>query len=139
MRSTQRPVRRHRYCPHREHNPAAGGSHSDRFDRRCIESIGDTKSNDLSQVVAQIDVAQSNPMIEALRRKVRHRCLLLHTLDTFVVLEKHVAKYIKDYNRLIPREGLGGRTPDEAFFGRESARLKVPEQKSSSSGFRLRN
>ncbi len=69
--------------------------------------------------VAQVDVAESNSMVEAVWRQLRHRWLYLHTLDSFVGLQTLIRKYFLDHNSLIPRVELGGRTPDEAYFGRE--------------------
>ena len=70
-------------------------------------------------VVAQVDVVQSNSMVESLWNQLRHRWLYLHQLDSFAGLESLIAKYFIDHNTLIPRVGLGGRTPDEAYLGRE--------------------
>ena len=79
-------------------------------------------------VVAQVDVVQSNSMVEALWSQLRHRWLYLHQLDTFAGLESLIRKYFVDHNSLIPRVELGGRTPDEAYAGREvdlAERLRV--------------
>ena len=74
---------------------------------------------DVDQIVAQVDITESNSMVEALWHQLRHRWLYLHVLDTFAGLELLIAKYIADHNGLIPRAELGARTPDEAFFGHE--------------------
>jgi transposase InsO family protein len=70
-------------------------------------------------VVAQVDVIQSNSMVEALWSQLRHRWLYLHQLDSFAGLESLIRKYFLDHNSLIPRVELGGRTPDEAYAGHE--------------------
>ncbi len=70
-------------------------------------------------VVAQVGVAFSNSMIEAFWRSLRHQWLYLHSLDSIDVLRRLVAEYVDDHNALIPRVELGGRTPDEAYEGRE--------------------
>ena len=73
---------------------------------RSALTDGDALIGGLSQVVAQIDMAQSNSIIEARGTK----------LD------------IRNNNGLIPRADLGGRAPDEAFFGLETVlpeRLRV--------------
>ncbi|MFK7991242.1 MAG: DDE-type integrase/transposase/recombinase [Sandaracinaceae bacterium] len=69
-------------------------------------------------VVAQVDVVQWNSMVESLWNQLRHRWLYLHQLESFAGLESLIAKYFIDHNTLIPRAALGGRTPDEAYFGR---------------------
>ena len=83
------------------------------------ENLCLAEMNDVIHVVAQIDIAQSNSLIESLWSQVRSRWLYIHTLDSFQNLERLIAKYFSDHNDLIPRTELGGRTPDEAFFGRE--------------------
>ncbi len=70
-------------------------------------------------VVAQVDVTQSNSMVEALWSQLRHRWLYLHQLESFTGLEGLIRKYFLDHNSLIPRVELGGRTPDEAYRGEE--------------------
>lgn len=70
-------------------------------------------------VVAQVDVVQSNSMVEALWSQLRHRWLYVHQLDSFPGLERLIAMYFADHNSLIPRVELGGRTPDEAYHGQE--------------------
>lgn len=60
------------------------------------------------------------PMVEALWHQLRNRWVYLHTIDTFSTLERLITKYFCDHNTLIPRAELGGRTPDEAFLGRET-------------------
>lgn len=76
-------------------------------------------SNSAQHIVAQVDVRQSNSMVEALWRQLRHQWLYLHSLDSFAGLERLVAKYFEDHNSLIPRAELGGRTPNEAHAGDE--------------------
>ena len=84
------------------------------------ENLSITKMSEVCHVVAQVDIAQSNSLIESLWFQIRSRWLYLHTLDSFQTLERLIEKYFRDHNELIPRAELGGRTPDEAFFGREN-------------------
>ena len=72
------------------------------------------------QVVAQIDVAESNSMVESLFNQLRHRWLYLHTLDSFATLERLITIYLNDHNAVIPRSALQGRTPDETFYDFQS-------------------
>ncbi len=58
-------------------------------------------------------------MVEAVWSPLRHRWLYLHTLDSFAGLQTLIRSYFLDHNSLIPRVELGGRTPDEVYFGRE--------------------
>jgi putative transposase len=72
-------------------------------------------------VVAQVTVQFSNSMIEAFWKQLRHQWLYLHQLDSIAAVRRLVTEYIADHNTIIPREQLGGRTPDEAY-----ARLALP-------------
>jgi len=79
-------------------------------------------------VVAQVDIVQSNSMIEALWSQLRHRWLYLHTLDSFAGLESLIRTYFADHNSLTPCIELGGRTPDDAYRAEElglADRLRV--------------
>jgi putative transposase len=73
----------------------------------------------LRRVRAQVDVTYSNSLIESFWAQLKHRWLHLHDLDTLAALQALVATFVEDHNALIPRAALGGRTPDEVFFGRE--------------------
>lgn len=74
-------------------------------------------------VVAQVAVHFSNSMIEAFWRQLRHQWLYLHSLDSIAMLRRLVAEYVSDHHALIPREHLGGRTPDEGYAGVEPPSL----------------
>ena len=78
-----------------------------------ISEVGDV----IKHVIAQVDITQSNSMVEALWRQMKHRWLYLHTLDTVEAVRKIATQYVSDVNELIPRVELGGRTPDEAYRG----------------------
>ena len=99
----------------------------------CIGELPDIK-----HIIAQIDVTESNSMVEALWHQLRNRWIYLHTVDTFSRLEQLIAKYFGDHNTLIPRAELGGRTPDEAFFGREEdLRIRLRERHTSAQATRI--
>ncbi len=80
----------------------------------------DELSEVAEHVIAQVDIAQSNSLIERLWYQLRHRWLYLHHLDSFARLERLIATYFIDHNTRIPTMVLGGRTPDEAYFGRQA-------------------
>ena len=91
-----------------------------------------TEISRVVHVIAQVDIAPSNSLIESLRSQIRSRWLYIHTLDSFQVLERLIERYFNDHNMLIPRAELGGRTPNEAFFGQEddlAARLRMEHTK----------
>ena len=50
--------------------------------------------------------------------------------DSIAALRRLVAEDVADHNALIPREQLGGRTPDETYAGIELQSL-VPAQKAA--------
>ena len=79
----------------------------------------------LERITAQVDVSFSNSMIENLWHQAKHRFLYLHELDTVEPLTRLFRKYVEDHNTLIPRAALGGRTPDEVYFGNA---VDVPEK-----------
>ena len=70
-----------------------------------------------TRLIAQVDVAFSNSMVEAFWRQLKHQWLYLHALDTLAGVRRLVEQYVADHNGLIPRPELGGRTPDEVYFG----------------------
>lgn len=84
-------------------------------------------------VVAQVDVVQSNSMVEAPWSQLRHRWLYLHTLASFAGLERLGESYFVGHDTLIPRVERGGRTPDEAYRGEAAGlaeRLRSAHQRS---------
>ena len=79
----------------------------------------------LRRVRAQVDVTFSNSMVENLWHQAKHRLLYMHELRDVATLRRMFGKYVDEHNSLIPRVALGGRTPDEVFFGRE---VDLPER-----------
>jgi transposase InsO family protein len=70
------------------------------------------------RTIAQIDIVQSNSLIEALFLALKHRWLFLQSLDTLEQVIRYVEKYLLDHNNLIPRVALRGATPQEMFLGK---------------------
>jgi hypothetical protein len=71
----------------------------------------------LRRVLAQVEVLYSNSMIEAWWRSLKQSWLYLHTLDSRAAVERLVAFYVEQHNRVIPHLACDGRTPDEVYFG----------------------
>jgi transposase InsO family protein len=87
-------------------------------------------STSLSRVLAQVDIACSNSLIEAFWRQLKHAWLFLNNLDSTVAVRRLVAFYVAEHNEKIPRAVLGCRTPDEVYFGREESLLeRLSEQR----------
>ena len=72
----------------------------------------------LQRVLAQVDIVESNPILEAWWRSLRHQWLYLNTLDTAAAVRRLVAFYVTEHNQVMPHSALQGRTPDEVYFGR---------------------
>ena len=87
-------------------------------------------SSSLSRVLAQIDIVCSNSLIEAFWRQLKQAWLFLNILDSTAAVRRLVAFYVGEHNEKIPRALLGGRTPDEVYFGREeNLRERLSEQR----------
>jgi hypothetical protein len=72
---------------------------------------------DLSRVLAQVEVTFSNSMIEAFWRSLKHSWLYLHSLDSFSALRRLVEFYVTAHNEVMPHSTFDGQTPNEMFFG----------------------
>jgi transposase InsO family protein len=71
----------------------------------------------LERVLAQVDVAYSNSMIEAFWRSLKHQWLYLNSLDSIERLRVLVAFFIERPNTQMPHSAFAGQTPDEMYFG----------------------
>jgi transposase InsO family protein len=71
----------------------------------------------LNRVLAQVEVAFSNSMIEAFWRSLKHQWLYLNSLDSIERLRTLVAFFIEEYNTHMPHPAFSGQTPDEMYFG----------------------
>jgi transposase InsO family protein len=71
----------------------------------------------LRRVLAMVDVAFSNSLIEAWWRSLKHNWLFLQQLDSVAAVRRHVAFYVEEHNTSIPHSAFQGQTPDEMYFG----------------------
>ena len=71
----------------------------------------------LGRVLAQVDVAYSNSMIEAFWRSLKHQWLYLNSLDTIERLRTLVEFFVEEHNNQMPHSAFSGQTPDEMYFG----------------------
>jgi putative transposase len=76
------------------------------------------ESGKIQRTVAQIDIEQSNSMIESLFNRLKNRYLYHKELSTFDALVKHVDFYLNESNNLIPFYAHSGATPLEAYSGK---------------------
>jgi putative transposase len=72
----------------------------------------------LRRVLAQLDIMESNSLLEVWWRSLRHQWLYLNTLDTAAAVRRLVAFYVQQFNEVLPHSSLNGRTPVEVYFGR---------------------
>ena len=71
---------------------------------------------DLSRVLAQVEITFSNSMIEAFWRSLKHAWLYLHPLDSFAALHRLIEFYVEAHNEVMPHSAFHGQTPNEVFF-----------------------
>ena len=71
----------------------------------------------LERILAQVEVAFSNSLMEACWRALKHQWLFLNTSDSVARVRTLVEFYVNEHNTTMPRPAFGGQTPDEMFFG----------------------
>jgi hypothetical protein len=82
---------------------------------RAVDDLSD--GEELTRVLAQVEITFSNSMIEAFWRSLKHSWLYLHSLDSFAALHRLVEFYVKAHNEVMPHSAFQGQTPNEMFFG----------------------
>ncbi|MBW2422523.1 MAG: transposase [Deltaproteobacteria bacterium] len=75
------------------------------------------RDEELTRVLAQVEVTFSNSMIEAFWRSLKHSWIYLHNLDNFTGLGRLIEFYIKAHNEVMPHAAFDGQTPNEMYFG----------------------
>ena len=74
-------------------------------------------SEAISRTIAQIDIEQSNSMVEMLFHRMKHRYLFTILLSNFDSLVKGTDFYLTESNTCIPHSALKGATPEEIITG----------------------
>jgi len=69
----------------------------------------------LRRVLAQVDVTESNSMIEAFWRSLKHNWLYLNSLDSIERLRCLVQFFVQAHNSQMPHSAFHGHTPDEIY------------------------
>jgi putative transposase len=127
------------------------GQHLDRTEARpTIKVIADSgvenvnaavdatlMTEHLHRVLAQVEVTESNSMIEAWWRSLKHQWLFLNSLDTLERVPTLVAFFVDEHNTKMPHAAFRGQTPDEMYFGTapnlaadlDAARAKARERR----------
>jgi transposase InsO family protein len=72
---------------------------------------------ELTRVLAQVEVTFSNSLIEASWRSLKHSWIYLHTLDNFTALRRLIEFYVTPHNEVMPHAAFDGQTPNEMYFG----------------------
>jgi transposase InsO family protein len=75
------------------------------------------RDEELTRVLAQVEVTFSNSLIEAFWRSLKHSWIYLHTLDTFTALGRLIEFYVTAHNEVMPHSAFEGQTPNEMYFG----------------------
>jgi transposase InsO family protein len=70
----------------------------------------------LNRVLAQVEVAFSNSMIEAFWRSLKHQWLFFNSLDSIERLRVLVDFFVEKHNTQMPHAAFHGQTPDEMHF-----------------------
>jgi len=83
----------------------------------------------IKRVLAQVEVTESNSMIEAFCGSLRHQWLYLHNLDSVEVLRPLVDFYVEQHNTVMPHAAFDGQTPDEMFHAHSESRTDLPEKR----------
>ena len=83
-----------------------------------VEKYGDTLQWAKERMWrAWVDIAYLNSMIEAFWRKRKHSYLFKYNLDSLATVKRLIAKFIDEYNTLMPHSAFRGQTPAEIYFG----------------------
>ena len=72
----------------------------------------------VDRVLALVEVAYSNSIVEAYWRSLKHEWLFLNSLHNASELEKLVAFHVEQHNSVMPHSAFDGQTPDEIHYGR---------------------
>ncbi len=72
----------------------------------------------IRRVLAQVEIAESNSMIEAFWKSLRHQWLYLHRLESIEAVQQLVDFYVTQHNAVVPHYAHHGQTPDEVYAGR---------------------
>jgi len=71
----------------------------------------------LQRILAQIEIACSNSMIESWWRSLKHQWLFLNQLDSVGSVRRLTSFYVEEHNSRLPHSAFRGQTPDEVYFG----------------------
>jgi transposase InsO family protein len=92
----------------------------------------------IKRILAQVDIVESNSMIEAWWRQLKHQWLYLNELDSANSVRKFVSFYVEQYNSVVPHFAFQGQTPDEMYLGTgASVPLDLKQKRATARATRL--
>ena len=92
----------------------------------------------IKRILAQVDIVESNSMIEAWWRQLKHQWLYLNELDSANSVRKLVSFYVEQYNSVVPHFAFQGQTPDEMYLGTgANVPLDLKEKRATARAARL--
>ncbi len=69
------------------------------------------------RVIAQVDLRESNSMIERWWRSLKYGWLFINVLDTTANVRRLIEFYVQQHNQVMPHWALKKLTPDDVYFG----------------------
>ena len=99
-------------CP--DHTIVVADSGSENVNGAVDDVLDD---EELTRVLAQVEITFSNSMTEAFWRSLKHGWLYLHRLDSLAFLRRLIESYVIAHNEVMPHSAFQGQTPDDVFFG----------------------
>ncbi len=92
----------------------------------------------IQRILAQVDIVESNSMIEAWWRQLKHQWLYLNELDSASSVRKFVAFYVEQHNSVVPHFAFQGQTPNEMVFGTgANVPVELQENRATARALRL--
>ena len=80
------------------------------------------------KLIAQKDIKFSNSLVEAFNKTLKYRHLFLRDITDFESLNKHLDKFIPEYNNIRPHCAHKYLTPAQAYFSKEINLGKIKKQ-----------
>jgi putative transposase len=80
------------------------------------------------KLIAQKDIKFSNSLVEAFNKTLKYRHLFQHDITDFESLNKHLDKFIPEYNNIRPHCAHKYLTPAQAYFGQAVDLKKIKKQ-----------
>src|SRR5512145_762908 len=71
----------------------------------------------LKRVLAQVEIVESNSLIESWWQNLRHSWLFINSLDSRAAVQRLVTFYVREFNEVMPH-GARLADTDEVYFGR---------------------